>query len=188
MVLMRVIPAALVLSVTSLSWGWDKPTAAEAKAVSACAIAKDPEHLNGNMVTVHDRVSIAFENFELPASKCSEHKIDGIWLEYGRGPRRQPTTCCCGNMIPRDRLRLVENSAFREFHRALTAQRKGCHVGNCYTNTVTATITGRLDAAKLQTCPDGKVACCNDAFGHFGLYCARLVIQKVSSVTVTEKK
>ncbi len=151
--------------------------------VGVCDIVKEPELFNGKMITVRGRISIAFEDFELSAAHCAPPQgSDGIWLEYGKGPKRQPTTWCCGDMTPRDRMALVQNQDFRSFHRFLTAQRRvaGCYEGQCYVYDVTATITGRLDAVKPQVGRNGKSVC--DGFGHFGVFCARLVIQNVSEV------
>jgi hypothetical protein len=150
--------------------------------VGVCDIVKEPERFNGRMITVRGRVSIAFENFELSAAQCAPKGLDGIWLEYGRGPKMQPTTWCCGDLTPDDRLALVQNQDFRSFHRLLTAQRraKGCYEGQCYVYDVTATITGRLDAVKPEAAPNGSSICAG--FGHFGIHCSRLVIQKVSDV------
>jgi hypothetical protein len=141
---------------------------------------------SANMISVHARVSIAFEHFALSAYNCGSEWTDDVWLEYGRGPKRQPTTWCCGDMIPRDRLVLTQNSDFRNFHRLLTAERraKGCYAGQCYVYDVTATIIGRFDAVKAETERNGTRLC--NGFGQFGVYCTRLVIQKVSNV-VAEK-
>ncbi len=83
-------------------------------------------------------------------------------------------------------MELVQNRDFRNFHRLLTAQRraKGCYEGQCYLYDVTATITGRLDAVTADTRQNGRRLC--NGFGHFGLYCTRLVIQEVSNI-VAEK-
>jgi hypothetical protein len=154
--------------------------------VSVCDVLKRPERFDGSIVTLRSRVFIAFEDFEVSDKDCAAPKIDSIWLEYGRGPKRQPTTWCCGDMVPRDRLALVENADFRSFHRFLTAQTtKGCREEQCYRYAVTATMTGRVDAVKPETLPNGQSRC-TDGFRHFGVYCARLVIQKVSNVAAGE--
>jgi hypothetical protein len=162
-----------------------------------CDLVKEPERFNGKVVRVNSRVSIAFEDFELSDSGCDGKKIDGIWLEYGKGPKRQPTTWCCGDMVPRDPLALVENNDFRTFHRYLTAHKttNGCHEGQCYLYDVTATLTGRFDSVKTEPCADVKRECCKDGFGHLGGFCGRIMIQSVSEVvakpissSVREKK
>jgi hypothetical protein len=154
-----------------------------------CETVKDPPSFNGKMVTLRGRVQIAFENFELSATGCPARKIDGIWLEYGKGSKRQPTIWCCGEVSPRDaEVTLIQNKEFHRFHRYLTAQRrtKGCYFGQCYLYSVTATLTGRLDAVPTVTCPDGKSQCPeHGGFGHFGVFSARLVIQSVADVIAT---
>jgi len=121
--------------------------------VGVCEILSRPQEYNGKTVTLRAVVSIGFENFRLSASGCKPVGMDGIWLEYGSGPKRQPTTWCCGDMTPRDPLQLVEDADFRRFHQYLTAQRRGngCYEGQCYLYSVTATITGRLDAVQPGT-------------------------------------
>lgn len=92
---------------------------------TVCELAKEPSRYKGKIVTVRGRVLIGFEDFELSTDSCDGGNIGRLWLEYGKGPKRQPTTWCCGDMTPREPLRLVENSDFRKFHRLLTAQRRG---------------------------------------------------------------
>lgn len=152
-----------------ISFGQAPPT------INVCDIAKQPEQFNGKTLTVRSRINFAFEEFELSAATCDGPKIEGIWLEYGRGPKRQPTIWCCGDMVPRDRLKLVQNDEFRKFRHYLTAH-----------YSVTATITGRVDAVRPQPCPNGKGLCCDGGFGHLGFSCARLVIQSVSDVVAEQ--
>jgi len=153
--------------------------------VGVCDVVKEPDRFNSKMITVRGRVSIAFERFELSAAHCASQESDGIWLEYGKGPKTQPTTWCCGDLTPMDSLALTQNQDFRNFDRLLTAQRrvKGCYEWQCYVYDVTATITGRLDAVTPKPDGNGNGVC--SGFGHFGLYCARLVIQKVSDVVAS---
>src|SRR5579871_53380 len=69
-----------------------------------CDLVTAPERFNGQIVSLNSRILIAFEDFELSARSCQGKKIDSVWLEYGRGPKRQPTTWCCGDIVPRDPL------------------------------------------------------------------------------------
>jgi hypothetical protein len=152
---------------------------------TVCEVAANPERFSGNLVSLRDRIAIAFEQFELSAGDCSARKIDAVWLEYGRGPKRQPTTWCCGDMTPRDPLELVQDKAFRKFHHYLTAETgaRGCHQGECYSYHVTATLIGRFNAVATEPFPNGKTWCCpSGGYGHFGASCARLVIQSVADV------
>lgn len=151
-----------------------------------CELVKSPRAFNGQLVSIRAPVLIAFENFELSVAGCADRSLDYIWLEYGSGPKRQPTTWCCGDMVPRDALPLTQDAEFRRFHRFLTAARKakGCY--DCYLYHVTATIDGRFDAVETQPCPgDAESRCCAAGFGHLGKACARIVIRDVSSVVAT---
>jgi hypothetical protein len=56
--------------------------------------AMDPDRFNGKIVTIRGRVKIAFEDFELSTTECKGREIDSIWLEYGKGPKKQPTIWC----------------------------------------------------------------------------------------------
>jgi hypothetical protein len=152
--------------------------------VTICEVTREPTRFDHKIVTIRSSILIGFESFQIDAAKCDGRLIDSVWLEYGRGPKRQPTTWCCGDMAPRDSLRLVQNSEFRRFHSLLTAQYRipGCYEGQCYRYRVTASLTGRFDATKTHICPDGRSHCCENGFGHFGLSCGRLVILSVSDV------
>jgi hypothetical protein len=164
-------------------------TADRPEEVNVCDVARNATKHDGKMIRVRSRVSIAFEDFKLSTDQCDEPKIRGIWLEYGRGPKKQPTTWCCGDITPQDRLVLVQDADFLRFDRYLTEQRRdpGCYEGQCYVYDVTATIIGRLDTAKAEACPSGKGLCCTGGFGHFGFSCARLVIHQVSGISVERK-
>jgi hypothetical protein len=148
-------------------------------------LVTSPETFNGKIVAVRGPIQIAFEHFAFSVSECAARKVDDVWLEYGKGPKRQPTIWCCGDMVPRDPLVLLQNREFRRFHRYLTTEKreKGCY--NCYLYDVNATLTGRFEAVDTQPCPgDVKSHCCGlgSGFGHFGAYCARLVIHTVTGV------
>ena len=142
---------------------------------TVCEIVKSPALFNGKIVTVRAPIEIAFERFGLSASHCAEQKIDDVALEYGSGPRKQPTIWCCGDMVPRDPLVLVQNKDFRRFHHYLTAEKKAKRCYDCYLYHVTATLTGRFDAVEPQ-----PGALCG--FGHMGAACGRLVIRSVADV------
>jgi hypothetical protein len=145
---------------------------------TVCQLVKAPEIFKGKMLSIRGRVFIAFEDFRLDARQCAGNKLGDVWLEYGRGPKRQPTTWCCGDMVPRDPLQVVQNQDFKKFHDHLTAQS-----GRRYLYEVTATLTGRFDAVETVTCPDGKHQCPKQSgFGHFGMSSSRLVIESVSDV------
>jgi hypothetical protein len=87
---------------------------------------------------------------------------------------------------------MVENREFRRFHRLLTAEKnaKRCYDYDCYVYRVTATLVGWFDAVDTDPCPgDAQARCCGFGnFGHFGLACGRLVIQRVTQVEAKARK
>ena len=178
----RAVFATLVAVLPSMGYAQDKLDSPIKTTV--CELIRTPDHYNGKMVSIRGPILIAFEGFGVDTSHCEGNRID-VWLEYGSGPKRQPTTWCCGEMVPRDPLRVVQNNEFRKFHRYLTAQSRtsGCYEGQCYLYDMTATLTGRFDAVETMTCPDGKSRCPKGGgFGHFGLSPSRIVIESVSDV------
>jgi hypothetical protein len=128
----------------------DEPTK-----TTLCELVKTAERLNGKIVTIHGAVLIGFEDFELDATKCDVNTIRRVWLEYGRGPKRQPTTWCCGDMVPRDPLAVVQDDEFHRFHHYITAGKPAESCNGCYLYQyqVTATLTGRFDAGRLNHAP-----------------------------------
>jgi hypothetical protein len=143
-----------------------------------CELVKEPERFNGKVVSLRGRVLIGFENFRLDTGHCDGNKLGDVWLEYGRGPKWQPTTWCCGNMVPRDPLPVVQNQDFKMFHEHLTAQSR-----RHYLYEITATLTGRFDAVDTVICPDGTHRCPKqNGFGHLGMSPFRLVIESISDV------
>jgi hypothetical protein len=143
-----------------------------------CELVKEPARLNGKVVSVRGRVLIGFENFRLDAGQCAGGRFGDLWLEYGRGPKRQPVTWCCGDLVPRDPLSVVQDQDFKTFHQRLTAQS-----GRRYVYQITATLTGRFDAVDTVTCPDGEHQCPKQSgFGHLAMSPFRLVIESVSDV------
>src|SRR5215472_6065022 len=125
-----------------------------------CELLQHPDRFNHEILTVRARIKIAFEDFEADVTDCGRGIIGAVWLEYGRGPKRQPTIWCCGDMTPRDPLEMIQNDAIREFHRYLTAQRTPCTGGGCYKYQVTTTLTGRFDTVPVEPCANKKSMCC----------------------------
>jgi hypothetical protein len=153
---------------------------------AVCEVAARPDQLNSTTISIRGLALIAFEEFRLSAADCLGRKIDDIWLEYGRGPKSQPTTWCCGDLTPRDSLRLIQDKDFRDFQRKLTAHsgRERFADREKYLYDVTATLTGRFEAVPTEPCAgNSKAHCCpTGGFGHLGSSCARLVIRSVSNV------
>jgi hypothetical protein len=159
----------------SLGQSLDSPTT-----TTVCELVQSPLKFSGKIVKLNGRVLIAFEDFELSTAGCEGKEINGVWLEYGRGPRKQPTTWCCGDLVPRDPLGLVSNEDFRRFDRYLTAPTRTKYQ-------VTAALIGRFDAMPGEPGRNGKGVCCTGGFGHFGSFCGRLVIASVANVVATSR-
>lgn len=165
---MRAASAILIVALaTGFASAGEKVTDA-----TVCQIASHPLDYAGKLVRVRGRILIAFEQFELSSSECKLSIPEMIWLEYGRGPKRQPTIWCCGDLASRDPIAVVQDANFKKFDRYLTAKTK---------YEVTATLTGRLDTAASA---DGLGRC--GGFGHLGIACSRLVIQSVADVVAKD--
>src|SRR5712692_1995810 len=143
---------------------------------SVCQILANPMAYDGKMVRVRGRAVLAYQDFELSAKECDAEK-PGIWLEYGSGPRHQPTIWCCGSQ-PKDKLTVVQDKNFSAFDRSLTAQANKADCYNCYLYEVTATLTGRIDAVEEAVVKDAeqKLAAAH-GFGNLGAFRVRLVIR-----------
>jgi hypothetical protein len=175
--------AALLLGALA---AFGQATTTRPAAATVCEVAGHPDQFAGKIMSIRGLVLLAFEDFSFSAKECQGRKIDDIWLEYGRGPKNQPTTWCCGDLTPRDSLQLIQDKNFRDFHRKLTAHGgKGPYgAREKYLYDVTATLTGRFEIvpAEVRTADNNAQYCLGYGFGHFGLACARLVIQSVSNV------
>jgi hypothetical protein len=144
-----------VLILIAMSW-----LGAEPPEVALRDLTARPLDYSGKLVQTSGNVSIGFEYFILCVETC---ETGSTWLEYGRGPKKQPAIWCCGDLVPRDPLKLIQDSQFKLFDRYLRAKEP-----------LTATITGRFDA-----CPSGP------CFGHLGISShSRLVIQSVQKFTL----
>jgi hypothetical protein len=167
----QIVITAVVLPIAAFG----QAMAPEPIKTTVCEVVRTPALFNGKIITLRSPIQIAFEDFGLSVSECAEKKIDYVWLEYGKGPKRQPTIWCCGDMVPRDSLVLKQDREFRRFHHYITATKKakGCY--DCYLYHVTATLTGRFDAVEREL-----GALCG--FGHLGTACGHLVISAVSDV------
>lgn len=146
--------------------------------VAVCQLLSTPDAFNGRIVSIRAVIALELEQFEIIGQNCPSTKVRDIWLEYGKGPKSQPTTWCCGDLAPRDPLGLVQDASFRQFDAYLRAQRQGKPKYR-----VTATLTGRFDSVPVRLCPDQQHYCpSGGGFGHLGVSAARLVIHRVSNV------
>ena len=83
----------------------------------------NPGQFNSQLVAFRARILIAFEDFEVYIPDCAQKSIDAIWLEYGRGPKNQPTIWCCGDLRSKDQLRVKMNRDFASFDHHLKARK-----------------------------------------------------------------
>ena len=144
--------------------------------VSLCDLARRPAEFNGTIIRMRASIDIGFEDFKLSAGDCSGRVIDAIWLQYARGPKKQPTIWCCGDLTPRDSINVVPDAEFRKFDELLTKSIP-----------VVATLIGRVDSTPPVAGANGQDPYCSGGFGHFGVFCARIVIQSVSHVEAVKK-
>jgi hypothetical protein len=176
------VPATFPILFLLLSLGIADTELGAADNVDVCEVLQHPLSFNGKMISIRTRIRIAFEVFAVEIPSCPHKVADEIWLEYGKGPKTQPTTWCCGDLTPRDQLGLIQDSAFRKFDSYLRAVREGKPL-----YAVSATVSGRFDTVPTTTCPDGVTQCPRDGgFGHFGLFASRLIIHSVSQVSAVK--
>jgi hypothetical protein len=173
------VPAAFPILFLLLSLEIADTKLGAADNVDVCEVLQHPQSFNGKIISIRTRIRIEFEDFEVDIPSCPQKVADGIWLEYGKGPKTQPTTWCCGDLTPRDQLGLIQDSAFRKFDSYLRAVRKGKPL-----YAVSATVSGRFDTVPTTICPDGIHQCPRDGgFGHLGVFASRLIIHSVSQVS-----
>jgi len=174
---------------------------ARAQAVDAtvCDILKNPASFNGKTVKVKGTVVAGFDQFAIRGADCGQ-RVDAIWLEYPEGTKAkagpaavlelQPAKNFAGTVTAATRAAVTldaKSKEFKQFDSALSAQWKGNGMClGCAKNTVTATLTGRLDGvADASLRRDGANKLIGfDGFGNLNAYAARLVIESVSDVTV----
>lgn len=169
---------------------------------TVCEILKNPRPFNGKIVRVKSTVAATFDQFVVKGSDCGLSVNRNIWLAYPEGVkakagpavtvRVQPARNYAGEVpaVQRTPVELDKNSKdFKQFDSLLsTPFKKGGMCLGCNRYEVTATLTGRLDAADslvLRRDKAGKIIHLG-GFGHMNAYNARLVLQSVSDVTPKE--
>ncbi len=173
---------------------WGCSLNAQVMDASVCAILANPQSFNGKIVRVKGTVVAGFEEFAIRGTGCNQ-PVNAIWLAYPGGTagkagpvaflrlqlgRNHPGTVATDS---RAAVALDKNKDFKDFDALLstTAKTSGLCLG-CTKFTVSATLTGRLDATKdtgLVRDAAGKVVGVA-GFGHLNRYNARLVLQSVS--------
>ena len=178
------------------------PAVLQAQAVdtTVCEILKSPASFNDKIVRIKAAtVSAGFDEFVIKGEDCHHH-IDAIWLSYPEGTKTksgplaivqlQPARNFGGTVKPvtRTQVTLDASKDFKQFDALLAAPYKtnGICLG-CAKNDVTATITGRIDAAVplLNRDAEGKIIAIA-GFGNLSAYPVRLVLQSVSDVAPHE--
>jgi hypothetical protein len=176
------VSAASLALLLSICLGISDLRLSAADNVDVCEVLQHPQSFNGKMISIRTRIRAVFEDFEVDTPSCPKKVTDGIWLEYGKGPKTQPVTWCCGDLTPGDQLDLIQDSAFLKFDSYLRSVRKGKPL-----YTVSATLFGRFETVPTTTCPDGVHQCPRDGgFGHFGMSASRLIIHSVSEVSAVK--
>jgi hypothetical protein len=145
--------------------------------VGLCELARRPLAFAGSVLSVRGTVQVGFEWFVLDTSPCTDRKLDYVWLEYGRGPKRQPTTWCCGDIHPQQGPGVVQNREFRKFDRYLRVRS-----GRGQTKSASATVRGFFEAVTAPSCEGSERCCPPGGFGHLGIACARLIIESLEQV------
>lgn len=176
---------------------------ARAQAVDAtvCDILKNPASFNGKTVRVKGTVAAGFDQFVIRGADCGQH-VDAIWLAYPEGTKGKAgpaavlqlqaaknfagASTAGGTTADRAAVTLdAKSKDFKQFDSALSAQWKGNGMClGCVKNTVTATLTGRLDGVADATLHRNAAGKLDDlgGFGNMNAYAARLVLESVADV------
>lgn len=171
--------------------------AASAQIVDArlCDILAHPMDFNGKMVRVTGTVAAGFDEFIIRDTSCKQ-SVNALWLDFPAGTKAKAGPAAVVT------LQLAKNSPgqaspvsatpvtldmggdFNKFDSILSAPAKasGQCLG-CARSTVTATLTGRIDAVDTVSLEKtGSMFTVVKGFGNLARYPARLVIQSVTNV------
>jgi hypothetical protein len=164
-----------------------------------CDILAHPGDFNGKMVRVTGTVVAGFDEFIIRDTSC-KRSVNAIWLDYPTGTKAKagpvavitlqlaknsPGQATAVSAMP---VTLDAGGNFKEFDSALSASVRisGPCLG-CVRSTVTATVTGRLDAVDAVSLEKaGSMFTVVKGFGNLARYPARLVIQSVANVSENE--
>jgi len=171
-------------------------TGAQTVDTNVCDILAHPNDFNGKMVRVTGTVIAGFDEFMIRDNSCKQ-SVNDIWLVYPAGTRAKagpvavitlqlaknsPGQAVSVSAIP---VTLDTGGDFKKFDSILSASAKTpwpCL--GCVRSTVTATVTGRLDAVDAASLEKtGSMFTVVKGFGNLARYPARLVIQSVSNVS-----
>ena len=175
-------------------------TGAGAQVVEAtpCDVLARPMEFSGRTVRVTGTVQTGLDDFVLRAPGCTgtpASSPQAIWIDYPRsthakaGPAMRIALAVAGApMHPAAAVALDRGGDFERFDAALAAPLpvRGLCLG-CARASVTATLTGRVDAVPLARIVRAGARYSSAAgFGTLNRYRVRLVLQSVSSVVEKE--
>lgn len=184
--------ACLAVAATSLS--------AQTVDSTVCDVLTNPQSFNGKIVRIKGMVIAGFEEFAIEELNC-QLPVKAIWLDYPEGTkakagpvalvRLQLAKNSPGLVVAQNRtaVKLDKNRDFKQFDSLLSTTYKGSGMClGCVRYTVTATLTGRLDAANsVGVNRDGAgTFLAANGFGNMNRYPARMVLQSVAEVTSQE--
>jgi hypothetical protein len=163
---------------------------------TVCGILSDPKAFDGKTVRIKATVLAGFDEFILKDTSCKQ-PVNDIWLSYPEGTKAKSGPAVVvqlqlaknspgqGLSAARAAITLDKSGKdFKQFDSLLSASYKGGRCLGCIRSTVTATLTGHIDAvakAGLERDASGMVTAVN-GFGNLGAYSARLVLQSVADV------
>jgi hypothetical protein len=178
------------------------PSAASAQVVDVamCDVLSHPVAYDGKLIRMKGAIAVArFDEFVVEGSGCSSS--EGIWLDYPAGTKAK------AGPVALLRLQLAKNAPatgvapvvetvtlqrddqFSRFDSLLATPYKSRALClGCPRYTVTATLTGRLEAVKSPglTRDDKGNPTSVAGFGNLNMYRSRLVLQSVSDVVPHE--
>lgn len=166
---------------------------------TVCEVLKNPAAFDGKTVRIKAKALVSWDQFVARDLSCNA-PVNAIWLAYPAGThgKAQPAVILTlqaaanfkGTVAKAERtaVTLDKGKDWKQFDSLLAAPLKtSATCLACAKNEVTATITGRLDAAtpRITRNATGEVTGIS-GFGHMNMYSARLVISGVSDVQAQE--
>jgi hypothetical protein len=167
---------------------------------SVCEVLAKPESYNGKTVRIQATVVAGLDEFAAVDPACKQ-KVNAIWLDYPEGTKAKAGPASIlqlqlaknssgkGANDSSAHVILDKNKDFKDFDSLLSAPAKTSErCLGCVRASVTATLTGRLDAVAETGLEYDEKAQFTAVlgFGNLNRYKARLVIASVSGVTAHE--
>jgi len=172
--------------------------ASGAQAVDAkvCDILGHPKDFDGKMVRITGTVAAGFDEFVMRDISCKQ-SVNAIWLNYPTGTKAKagPIAVITLQLAKNSPGHVISHSLtpvtldtggdFKKFDSILSVSVKtpGQCLG-CVRSTVTATLTGRLDAVDVVSLEKtGPMFTVVTGYGNLARYPVRLVIQSITNVS-----